>query len=102
MQIDGRFTNDRLQLNRLTARAGDGTVNANGFVSLSSVQGFPMDIAIKLDKAPLANSDNIGATATGNLRLTNQDKADPPIKETTRLPETRSKLLFKGATNVHK
>src|SRR3546814_7114732 len=57
MQIDERLTNDRLQLNRLTARAGDGTVNANGFVSLSSAQGFPMDIAIKLDKAQLANRD---------------------------------------------
>src|SRR3546814_622549 len=100
MQIDGRFTNDRLQLNRLTARAGDGTVNANGFVSLSSAQGFPMDIAIKLDKAQLANSDNIGATATGDLRITNSANADPLIKGTIRLPETRYKVIFQGAANV--
>src|SRR3546814_5626148 len=93
MQIDGRFTNDRLQLNRLTARAGDGTVNANGFVSLSSAQGFPMDIAIKLDKAQLANSDNIGATATGDLRITNSDNADHLIKGNIRIPDRKSTLL---------
>src|SRR3546814_17380032 len=100
MQIDGRFTNDRLQLNRLTARAGDGTVNANGFVSLSSAQGFPMDLAIKLDKAQLANSDHIGATGTGDLRITNSANANPLIKGTIRLPEPHKQVIFKGPAPV--
>src|SRR3546814_14304914 len=59
-----------------------------------------MDIAIKLDKAQLANSDNIGATATGDLRITNSANADPLIKGTIRLPETRYKVIFQGAANV--
>src|SRR3546814_19504242 len=59
-----------------------------------------MDIAIKLDKAQLANSDNIGATATGDLRITNSANADPLIKGTTRLPETRYKVILKGSANA--
>src|SRR3546814_12258399 len=67
MQIDGRFTNDRLQLNRLTARAGDGTVNANGFVNLSSAQGSPIDLAITLATAHMANIDKLRSSRTGSF-----------------------------------
>src|SRR3546814_21113395 len=35
MQLAGRFTNDRLQLNSLPPRAGDGTVNATVLYRIS-------------------------------------------------------------------
>ena len=62
---------DRLQseLDELTARAGDGTVQAKGFISLASADGYPMNIAATLDNARLAKSENIAARATGNLTL---------------------------------
>ncbi|WP_251361805.1 hypothetical protein, partial [Escherichia coli] len=36
MRLDGRFTNDRLELTNMTARAGQGTVQAQGRVGLGS------------------------------------------------------------------
>src|SRR3546814_6425878 len=65
--VNGRFTGNRLEIEQLTAKAGDGTVQAKGFVSLASADGYPMNIAATLDNARLARSENIAARATGNL-----------------------------------
>ena len=43
--VNGRFTGNRLEIEQLTAKAGDGTVQAKGFVSLASADGYPMNIA---------------------------------------------------------
>src|SRR3546814_7175038 len=67
--VNGRFTGNRLEIEQLTAKAGDGTVQAKGFVSLASADGYPMNIAATLDNARLARSENIAARATGNLTL---------------------------------
>src|SRR3546814_2877278 len=65
--VNGRFTGNRLEIEQLTAKAGDGTVQAKGFVSLASADGYPMNIAATLDNARLARSENIAARETGNL-----------------------------------
>ena len=52
MKVDGRFTNDRLEVKSLTASAGDGSVSASGFVSLSAEQGFPVQLGIDMQKRP--------------------------------------------------
>src|SRR3546814_20901562 len=44
IELDGRFTNDRLVLNRFNGRAGEGTVNATGTVGLAAADGFPIHI----------------------------------------------------------
>jgi translocation and assembly module TamB len=45
MALTGRFTGNRLEIETLTAKAGDGTVSAKGYVSLAADAGYPMDIA---------------------------------------------------------
>ena len=43
MQLAGRFTNDRLEITRLDAKAGDGTVSAHGWIGLAADSGFPIN-----------------------------------------------------------
>src|SRR3546814_12787554 len=69
MVVDGRFTGNRLEIDKLTATAGDGSLQASGYVSLAAADGYPMNISAKLDNARLARRDNIGARATGTLKL---------------------------------
>ncbi|WP_347303340.1 translocation/assembly module TamB domain-containing protein [Croceibacterium sp. TMG7-5b_MA50] len=100
MAIDGRFTGDRLEVRSLTARAGDGTVSANGFVSLAADAGYPMNIAVTMDNAELADSDQIAARATGNLRLTKAAGQNALLAGQIRLPETRYQIVRQGAAEV--
>ncbi len=37
---------NRLEIEQLTAKAGDGTVQAKGFISLASADGYPLNISI--------------------------------------------------------
>ncbi len=39
MVVNGRFTGNRLEIEQLTATAGDGTVQAKGYISLASADG---------------------------------------------------------------
>ena len=39
MAVAGRFTGSRLEIDALTARAGNGTVSAQGFISLAGASG---------------------------------------------------------------
>ena len=100
MAIDGRFTSSSFQLNRLTARAGDGTVQAQGQVSLSADGGFPADIRAVFDNAQLAQGENISTRATGELRFTNTAAQGSTIAGTLRLPETRYKVVRSNAAEV--
>src|SRR3546814_17830184 len=56
MVVDGRFTGNRLEIDKLTATAGDGSLQASGYVSLAAADGYPMNISAKLDNARLARS----------------------------------------------
>ena len=49
MVVSGRFTGNRLEIDQLTAKAGTGSVAAKGYVSLSSADGYPMNIVATLD-----------------------------------------------------
>jgi len=71
MAIRARFTADRLQLDSMTAKAGNGNVSAKGYVSLAADQGYPMQIDARLADAQLAKSDALGATASGTVSVTN-------------------------------
>jgi translocation and assembly module TamB len=100
MNLSGRFNGDGMQLESLTARAGQGTVSARGNVSLAAEQGYPMDIAVDLDRAQLAQSDAMAATATGTLRLTKTANQPPSLSGQIRLPETRYQIVREGAAQV--
>jgi translocation and assembly module TamB len=99
MAIRARFTNDRLQLDSMTARAGNGSVKAQGYVSLAADQGYPLQIDATLDNAQLAKSDAIGATASGTVQVTN-GRNGGLVKADIRIPEARYEIIRQGAAEV--
>lgn len=100
MKVQGRFTNDRLQVESLTARAGDGTVSASGFVSLSAEQGFPLQLGLDMDKAQLASGQDLAAQVTGQIRVVNGPNQPATVSGKIRLPETRYKIVRQGSVEV--
>ncbi len=100
MALSGRFSGDRLELQQFTAVAGNGRVSGQGYVSLASAAGYPMDVGITLDNARLARSDAISATATGQLRLTKTGAEPALLSGRIRLPETRYQIIRQGAEEV--
>ncbi len=102
MTLAGTFSGNRFELTSLQGKAGDGTISASGYVSLSAQDGYPMDLHAKLDKASLAKSSSLTVNATGNLRVS-KDKGEPPLLSgEIRLPETRYKVVMEGASEVPK
>lgn len=100
MKLDGRFTNDRLDIRDFSGRAGDGTVQASGTVGLAAESGFPMNIAVKLDRARLARSEAITSVVSGSLAITNSAANGGLIKGALSLPETRYKVAWQGGTEI--
>ncbi len=100
MAIDGRFTSSAFQLNRLTAKAGDGTVQASGRIDLAAASGFPADIRAVFDNAQLARGEPITTRATGELRFVNTAAEGSLISGTLRLPETRYRVIRTSAAEV--
>lgn len=100
MALRGRFSGDRFELEQLDATAGDGTVSAQGFVSLAAERGYPMNLAVTLDEARLARSDALAASATGELRLSKAAGQAALISGRLVLPETRYQIIRQGAAQV--
>lgn len=100
MRLDGRFTNDRLELRDFSGRAGDGTVQASGTVGLAADSGYPMDIRVKLDRARLARSEAITSVVSGTLNITNDAANGGLIKGDLSLPETRYRVAWQGGTDI--
>ncbi|WP_287978162.1 translocation/assembly module TamB domain-containing protein [Sphingomonas sp.] len=99
MRIAGRFSNDRLELTSLTARAGDGSVQAQGTVGLASDSGFPIDVTARLDNAQLAKSDALAAKTSGTIRFTNS-KDGALLKGDLTVPDARYQIIRQGAAEV--
>ncbi len=100
MAVRGQFTNDRLDVESLTARAGDGTVSASGFVSLSSAQGFPLQLGIEMDRAQVATGQDLSARASGQLRIVNGAGQPPTISGRISLPETHYRIAYQDRAQV--
>lgn len=100
MVVRAQFSGDRLQVDQLTATAGEGRLQAQGFVSLAADAGYPMDMSVTLDNARLARSDMISATASGNLRLAKRAGETALLSGEIRLPETRYQIIRQGSAEV--
>jgi translocation and assembly module TamB len=100
MRLDGRFTNDRLDIHDFSGRAGDGTVQARGTVGLAATSGFPMDIKVTMDRARLARSEQLGTVISGTMAITNSPSAGGLVKGDLRLPELRYKIAFPGGSDI--
>ncbi len=99
MQLAGRFTNDRLEITTLNARAGDGTVQAQGTIGFAADSGYPIDLRATLNNARLANSDALAATTSGTVRLTNGPNGGLIQGELT-VPNARYQIIRQGAAEV--
>lgn len=97
--IAGRFTQSRLNLTKLTGRAGDGTIAASGMISLDAASGFPINLQVTFDNARLASSDDLSATATGTLAVTH-DKSGGLIRGTLRIPKARYQIVRQRSAEV--
>jgi translocation and assembly module TamB len=100
MRLDGRFTNDHLEIRDFSGRAGDGTVQAKGDVGLAAESGFPMTIAVTLNRARLARSEAITSVVSGTMAITNSARAGGLIKGDLTLPETRYRVSWQGGTEI--
>jgi translocation and assembly module TamB len=99
MQLAGRFSNERFEITRLNAKAGDGTVQATGSIGLAAASGFPIDIRATLDNAQLAKSDAISATTSGTIHLTNGPNGGL-IQGDLQIPEARYEIIRQGQAEV--
>src|SRR4051812_8244824 len=99
LALEGRFSADRLEIVRLSGRAGSGTVEGRGTVGLASAAGFPIDIQLQFQNAQLAHSDDISGTATGSLHIVN-DRSGALISGTLDLGEARYQIVRQAAAEV--
>ena len=99
MKIEGRFDSDTLDITEMNAVAGNGRVIATGTIGLSSAEGFPIDITARFRNARLARSDALGATATGQLRITNGLDGGL-IEGRIIIPDARYQIIRQGAAEV--
>jgi len=70
--ISGRISSEanKVTFSGFKARAGEGTVTADGHAAVSFTEGTAMEIAVALDGALMARTDIAQATANGGLRIT--------------------------------
>ncbi|GAA0674234.1 translocation/assembly module TamB domain-containing protein [Sphingomonas insulae] len=99
MKIAARFSNDRLELTNLSARAGSGTVQAQGSVGLAADSGFPIDLRAKLDNAQLAKSDALAATTSGDILFT-YGRDGGLLQGNLNIPEARYQIIRQGSAEV--
>ncbi len=99
VRLTGRFTNDRLEIREFAGQAGEGTISGRGTIGLAAASGYPIDLQATLNRARLARSDALGATATGELRFVN-NAAGATISGDLRLPEARYQIVRQGAAEV--
>lgn len=99
MAVQGRFTNDRFELTNLSARAGDGSLKAQGSVGLAADSGFPIDVTATFDHAQLARGESLAATTTGTLKV-HHDKSGGTITGDLSIPEARYQIVRQGSAEV--
>lgn len=99
LALQGRFSSSRLEIVRLSGRAGEGTVSGQGSIGLASAQSFPIELRLEFQNARLARSDDIGATATGTLAIVN-GAPGARISGELELGEVRYQFVRQAAAEV--
>ncbi|HYD12483.1 MAG TPA: translocation/assembly module TamB domain-containing protein [Allosphingosinicella sp.] len=99
LAVNGRFDQSQLVIESLTGRAGNGTIEGRGTIGLASAAGFPIDLRVSFQNARLARSDDISATATGNLHIVN-NASGALIEGELNLGEVRYQLVQQAAAEI--
>ncbi|HEY7809895.1 MAG TPA: translocation/assembly module TamB domain-containing protein [Allosphingosinicella sp.] len=100
LAVQGRFNNSTLELTRISGKAGPGTIEGQGTVGFAAASGYPIDIRLTLANAQLARSDNIGATVSGTIAITNSRAKGALISGDLNLPNLRYQIIRQGAAQV--
>ncbi len=98
--LEGRFSNDKLELTKFSGAAGTGTVKGSGWLSLSAKDHFPMQVHADLDRARLASSDQVNSTVSGSIDVVNNQAQGAVISGDLRLPNLRYVVTRQGAAEV--
>jgi translocation and assembly module TamB len=100
LAVDGRFNGAQLDIARLTGRAGEGTISAEGEIGLASAAGYPVRLDVNLQNARLARSDDLAATATGNLQIRNSSSERALIRGRLSLAELRYQIIRQAGAQI--
>ena len=100
LALQGRFTSSTFEITQLSGRAGRGTLTGRGTVGLASAADFPIDIRLNFDNAQLARGDDLGATVSGELAITNSRAGGALIRGDLTLPQVRYQIVRQGAAQV--
>ena len=100
LAVNGRFTSSTAADRQLAGRAGSGTIEGRGTIGLASAAGYPIDIHSSFQNAQLARSDDLGATATGDLAHRQQTATARSISGDLELGEVRYQIVRQGAAEV--
>lgn len=100
LALQGRFTGSRFELTQLSGQAGQGTIAGRGSVDLAADAGFPIDVRIELANAQLARSNDLSATVSGNIAVTNGPNRPALIAGELVLPEVRYQIVMQGGADV--
>ncbi|HVZ29238.1 MAG TPA: translocation/assembly module TamB domain-containing protein [Asticcacaulis sp.] len=101
VSLDGRFSNDKLELTKFHGTAGQGEVGGTGWVSLAASDKFPLQVHVDLHNACLARSDSVDSTVSGSIDLSNDATNGAVIKGDLRLPELRYVVTHQGAAEIN-
>ncbi len=99
LAVNGRFDQSQLIIESLHGTAGNGTIDGRGTIGLASAAGFPIDLNVSFQNARLARSDDISATATGQLHIVN-NAAGALIEGELNLGEVRYELVQQAAAEI--
>jgi len=99
LAVNGRFDQSQLIIESLSSRAGRGTIEGRGTIGLSAQANFPIDLNVSFQNAQLARSDDISATATGQLHILNNAEG-ASITGRLELGEVRYELVQQAAAEI--
>ncbi|MEP9402820.1 translocation/assembly module TamB domain-containing protein [Sphingomonas silueang] len=98
VEAQGRFDGSQLVIDRFAASDGrQGRVTGTGNFEFAAVRGFGIDLSLSADRARLINTDSIGATVTGPIRV-HSDGAGGLISGEVRMDGSRYRLGRATAT----
>jgi translocation and assembly module TamB len=99
LAVNGHFDQSHLIIESLNGRAGNGTIEGRGTIGLAAADGFPVDLNVSFQNARLAHSDDISATATGQLHIVN-NAAGALIEGELNLGEVRYEIVQQAAAEI--
>ncbi|MGB7406555.1 MAG: translocation/assembly module TamB domain-containing protein [Pacificimonas sp.] len=100
IELAANFTRDSLIVDRFQGQAGSGTVGATGSVNLSADDGYPIDIDVTLDRAELANLNDLSAEVSGNIAVDNGPNRAATITGELNIPEARYRIARSGDIEI--